>query len=325
MEVKLIKLSVGLFEDEKIAVIDSMPQCDTILTIWIKLLCFAGRLNNGGVFKVGQTAYTAEMLAAYFRRPVSDIKFAVSVFEKLGMIELSDGVLIIKNWEKYQQAQKESKEEKRREYQRNLMAKKRAANQSDENVSTNVSTMLANVSKNELTAGEKETPTLNKKEEKNQLHGANINVNEMLTAIENEVIKTKEEKRKEKEPKRKEEKNENKKHTHTKPCACTRVDEGEPAEKPKRSAAGRPSFEEVRNEFDILEAADPEGEARCFLAYNCTKTNWTGWKKRVALWMHRAQKRQYPTNTGSTTSSFDATEFFDAAVNHTYRQEKGGS
>lgn len=111
------------------------------------------------------------------------------------------------------------------------------------------------------------------------MQGANINVNEMLTAIENEVIKTKEEKRKEKEPKRKEEKNENKKHTHTKPCACTRVDEGEPAEKPKRSAAGRPSFEEVRNEFDILEAADPEGEARCFLAYNCTKTNWTGWKK----------------------------------------------
>ena len=181
-----------------------------------------------------------------------------------------------------------------------------------------------NVNKNELTSGEHETPTLNKKEEKNQLQGANINVNEMLTTIENEVTKTKEEKGKEKEPKRKGEKNENKKHTHTKPCACTRVDEGEPAEKPKRSAAGRPSFEEVRNEFDILEAADPEGEARCFLAYNCTKTNWTGWKKRVALWMHRAQKRQYPTNPGRTTSSFDAAEFFDAAVNQTYRQEKGG-
>ena len=340
MEVKLIKLSVGLFEDEKIAVIDSMPQCDTILTIWIKILCFAGRLNNGGVFKVGQTAYTAEMLAAYFRRPVCDIKFAVSVFEKLGMIELSDGVLIIKNWEKYQQSQRESKEEKRREYQRQYKAeqrKKESVNTNVSKMSTPMSTPMStkcqhqcqhqcqqNVNKNELTSGENETPTLNIKEEKNQLQGANINVNKMLTTIENEVTKTKEEKRKEKEPKIKEEKNENKnsKHTHQN-GACTRVSEGEPAKNPEESAAGRPSFEEVRAEFERRGAEDPNGEAEAFFDYNDTREKWTYWKKTVSLWMHRVKFKKAETPNISK-SSFDATEFFDAAVNQTYRQEKGG-
>ena len=176
-----------------------------------------------------------------------------------------------------------------------------------------------------MTAGEKETPPLNKKEEKNQLQGANINVNEMLTALENEVTKTKEEKRKEKEPKSKEEKNENKnsKHTHQN-CACTRVDEGQPAKNPEESAAGRPSFEEVRAEFERRGAEDPNGEAEAFFDYNDTREKWTYWKKTVSLWMHRVKFKKAETPNISK-SSFDAAEFFDAAVKQTYRQEKGGS
>ncbi len=40
-EVKWIKLSTSMFEDEKIRLIESMPEADTLLIIWIRLLAQA--------------------------------------------------------------------------------------------------------------------------------------------------------------------------------------------------------------------------------------------------------------------------------------------
>ena len=42
-EVKWIKLSTQMFEDEKIKLIEQMPEADTILIIWVKLLAQAGK------------------------------------------------------------------------------------------------------------------------------------------------------------------------------------------------------------------------------------------------------------------------------------------
>lgn len=103
-EVKWIKLTTTMFEDEKIDFIESLPEADAILVIWIKLLTQAGKCNsNGFIFLTEQIPYTEQMLAHKFRRPINVIKLALNTFTNLGMIELDEeGYINIVNWEKHQ-------------------------------------------------------------------------------------------------------------------------------------------------------------------------------------------------------------------------------
>lgn len=102
-EVKWIKIVTDIFDDEKILLIESLPDSDAIIVIWFKLLCFAGKQNNKGVLMLNdRIAYTDEMLATIFRRKKSTVKMALQVFEDFGMIEIVDGVITIPNWEKHQ-------------------------------------------------------------------------------------------------------------------------------------------------------------------------------------------------------------------------------
>ncbi|WP_342082555.1 phage replisome organizer N-terminal domain-containing protein, partial [Enterococcus faecalis] len=41
-EISWIKLKTTMFDDEKIKLIQSMPEADAILVIWIRLLVLAG-------------------------------------------------------------------------------------------------------------------------------------------------------------------------------------------------------------------------------------------------------------------------------------------
>jgi uncharacterized phage protein (TIGR02220 family)/predicted phage replisome organizer len=72
------------------------------MIVWFKLLCFAGKQNNGGVFTVAGVPHNAETLAAAFRRKPATVQRALDVFEQFGMIEIVDGVITITNWEKHQ-------------------------------------------------------------------------------------------------------------------------------------------------------------------------------------------------------------------------------
>lgn len=101
-EIKWIKLVVDLFDDEKIIMIDQLPGADTLMIVWFKLLCFAGKQNNGGVFTVAGIPHNAKTLAAAFRRKPATIQRALDVFEQFGMLEIVDGVITITNWEKHQ-------------------------------------------------------------------------------------------------------------------------------------------------------------------------------------------------------------------------------
>ena len=107
-EIKWIKIATNIFSDEKILLIEQMPDADTILVIWFKLLCMAGKENNCGVFVMGnKIAYTDEMLATIFHRNLQTIRLALSTFEAFGMIEIiedpyGNDVYTIPNWEKHQ-------------------------------------------------------------------------------------------------------------------------------------------------------------------------------------------------------------------------------
>ncbi|ALC80423.1 phage replisome organizer N-terminal domain-containing protein [Bacillus gobiensis] len=106
-EVKWIKLSTHMFEDEKIKLIEQMPESDTLLIIWVKLLTQAGKTNASGyIFLSENIPYTEEMLAAIFNRPIPIVRLALKTFEQFGMIEINENQFIsICNWEKHQNIQ----------------------------------------------------------------------------------------------------------------------------------------------------------------------------------------------------------------------------
>ena len=103
-DVKWIKITTTMFEDEKIDFIESLPESDAILIIWIKLLAQAGKINsNGFIFLTEQIPYTEEMLAHKFRRSLSVVQLALQTLKRLEMIQFDDsGFLRISNWEKHQ-------------------------------------------------------------------------------------------------------------------------------------------------------------------------------------------------------------------------------
>ena len=102
-EVKWIKIVTNIFDDEKMLMIDSLPSSDSIMVIWFKLLCLAGKTNNSGVFIFNdKIPYTDEMLASIFRRDVNTVRLALKTFEEFGMVEIVDNVITIPNWSKHQ-------------------------------------------------------------------------------------------------------------------------------------------------------------------------------------------------------------------------------
>lgn len=102
-DVKWIKIATGIFDDEKILLIESMPEADAIIVIWFKLLTLAGKQNNDGIFILNdKIPYTEEMLSTIFRRPLQVVRLALNVFEQFGMIEIVNETITIPNWEKHQ-------------------------------------------------------------------------------------------------------------------------------------------------------------------------------------------------------------------------------
>lgn len=125
--VKWIKIVTDIFDDEKMLLIESLPGADSIIVIWFKLLCLAGKNNNSGVFLLNdRIPYTDEMLSTIFRREVNTVRFALKTFNDFGMIELIDDVITIPNWSKHQTLDAyEKRKERDRLYQREKRAKQK--------------------------------------------------------------------------------------------------------------------------------------------------------------------------------------------------------
>ena len=107
-EVKWIKVSTDMFNNNrKIKQIELMPEGDAILVIWLKLLLLAGNINDGGaIYLTPEIPYTDEMLANELRKPLTTVRLALSVFERFGMVEIVDDILMLSSWEKYQNTDK---------------------------------------------------------------------------------------------------------------------------------------------------------------------------------------------------------------------------
>lgn len=125
-DVKWIKITTDIFDDEKILLIESLPDAYAIIVCWFKLLCLAGKQNNSGVFMMGQIAYTEKMLATIFRMKEATVTMALQTFEQFGMVEIIDGVITIPNWGKHQNLEQlEERKRYQREYHREYRKKQK--------------------------------------------------------------------------------------------------------------------------------------------------------------------------------------------------------
>lgn len=140
-EIKWIKITTDIFDDEKMCLIDALPDRDAIIVIWIKLITLAGKLNRKGVLAISKNIiYTDETLAQTFHRPLNTVRMALEVFEKFGMVEKIDGVIVLPNWEKHQNidGMEKIKEQNRNRAARHRQKQKLLAQNNESNVTNNV-------------------------------------------------------------------------------------------------------------------------------------------------------------------------------------------
>lgn len=148
-EIKWIKLSVDMFDDEKIKLLEKMPEGDTMIVIWCKLLTMAGKANTKGYIMLTENLpYTEDMLVTIIDRPSSVVKMALNVFEKFGMIEFDtdENAYMLMNWTKHQniegmEKQKELnklRQKRYRERKKQDLLPNSVANNNESNVTHNV-------------------------------------------------------------------------------------------------------------------------------------------------------------------------------------------
>ena len=161
-DVKWIKICSDIFDDEKIMLIENLPSADSIIVIWFKLLCLAGKNNNSGVFILNdKIAYTDEMLATVFKRDINTVRLALKTFENYGMIEIVSGVYTIPNWGKYQNL---DKIEQKSQYMRNYMQEYRKKQKDKIECKTNSKLYGKANSKTNVSSAEVYNKELDKKE-----------------------------------------------------------------------------------------------------------------------------------------------------------------
>lgn len=106
MDIKWIKLSTDIFNHRKIRMLEQMPDGDTVILIWLKLLVLAGEINDGGMVYLTKTVpFTTKVLSNVIGRPEEIVVRSLAYFKDFGMISVDKkGIIIISNWEKYQSA-----------------------------------------------------------------------------------------------------------------------------------------------------------------------------------------------------------------------------
>lgn len=152
MDVKWISIATDMFNNRKMKQIQTLPEGDAIIVIWVHLLCLAGTINNDGlIYFSDQIPYTEEMLAAEFGKPINTVRLALGVFKRYGMIEVTDDIYCIKNWQKYQHSEAlEGIRENNRNRQKRFRERQKIRIEQKSNVTDNVTQSVIVTPKKEI-------------------------------------------------------------------------------------------------------------------------------------------------------------------------------
>ena len=118
-QIEWIKISTEIFEDPKIKLlkVKAKTNFNSVMIVWFRLLCLAGKQNNQGLFYLSENKpIDLDMFSVIFETPVKTLETAFNYFLEFGMLDKINGVYLIKNWNKHQSLDKyEEKKRKDRE------------------------------------------------------------------------------------------------------------------------------------------------------------------------------------------------------------------
>ena len=103
-EVKWFKITSNVFDDQKIKAMELMPDGDTIIVIWFKMIALAAQSNQNGIVMFTENIpYTEDLLISYLGKKDTTTRLALETFKNWGMLSVTDEQeLLIKNFNKYQ-------------------------------------------------------------------------------------------------------------------------------------------------------------------------------------------------------------------------------
>ena len=106
-DLQWLKLSTNFFDNNKIKLLESERDGDTLIRVWIQLLTIAMKCNYQGRLSITEDKpMTANDISKIMGKSEKKITKYLEKFEGLKMIIIEENFYKIKNWSKYQSADK---------------------------------------------------------------------------------------------------------------------------------------------------------------------------------------------------------------------------
>lgn len=106
-QVGWIKLNISIFSNRKIKILLKEREGDTYFRTWIQILTIAGECNrDGGLYISDNTPFKIKDFTNITGKSSKTFTKILQKFIDLGMLEFKNDTYFIKNWSKYQSADK---------------------------------------------------------------------------------------------------------------------------------------------------------------------------------------------------------------------------
>ena len=106
-DLQWLKLSTNFFDNNKIKLLESERDGDTLIRVWIQLLTITMKCNYQGRLAITEDKpMTVDEFSKIMGKSRKKITKCLEKFEELKMIIIEDDFYKIKNWSKYQSADK---------------------------------------------------------------------------------------------------------------------------------------------------------------------------------------------------------------------------
>jgi predicted phage replisome organizer len=95
MKIQWLKIDTEILNNDKIKLIRKHPGGDSLLVVWIGLLCIAMKSSSPGIVKLAENLpYSPDDLAILLDVETKTVELAITLFCKYGMIAITEGGLM---------------------------------------------------------------------------------------------------------------------------------------------------------------------------------------------------------------------------------------
>lgn len=98
-DVKWIKLSTNMFEDEKIRLMEQMPEADSILVCWFKLYLMTSKDRSLKLENFAANTHSfEELLSILLSKDIEFIKRMIAALSEVGVLAINGNILEVKKF-----------------------------------------------------------------------------------------------------------------------------------------------------------------------------------------------------------------------------------